>query len=200
MGGSGCTYLEESKIGTAWRWHCCASQLAFCSSFSANTRCLFTLHGGFEGWINQFLQDGAAYPFFVPILQALVLPHAIPIAMIVAYGELAIGLSLVSGVVVRSASAFGAVYMLLLVFSSNFPGKQAPFWQYFGTSLDHSVLLLCFLSFMDGVTNSFRSTAFSIADWAVTAHGGTVELNSEDRLNQFLVYVFPGTFHRSNVQ
>jgi thiosulfate dehydrogenase (quinone) large subunit len=50
----------------------------------------FTLHGGFEYWINRFLQDGA-YPFMAPILRWVVLPHARPIAFLVAYGELAIG-------------------------------------------------------------------------------------------------------------
>jgi thiosulfate dehydrogenase (quinone) large subunit len=110
----------------------------------------FTLHGGFEGWINHFLQDGTAYPFFVPVLKKIVLPHAIAIAFLVAYGELAIGLALVFGVWVRSASAFGLLYMLSLVFSSNFPGDHAQFWQYFGASLDHSVLALCFFSFLFG--------------------------------------------------
>jgi thiosulfate dehydrogenase (quinone) large subunit len=110
----------------------------------------FTLHGGFEWWINRFLQDGAAYPFFVPVLQKIVLPHATPIAFLVAYGELAIGIALVLGVWVRPASAFGLVYMLSLLFSSNFPGNQVQFWQYFGASLDHSVLALCFLSFIIG--------------------------------------------------
>jgi thiosulfate dehydrogenase (quinone) large subunit len=110
----------------------------------------FTLHGGFEWWINRFLKDGAAYPFFAPVLQRIVLPHATPIAFLVAYGELAIGIALVLGVWVRPASAFGLVYMLSLLFSSNFPGNQVQFWQYFGASLDHSVLALCFLSFMIG--------------------------------------------------
>jgi thiosulfate dehydrogenase (quinone) large subunit len=110
----------------------------------------FTLHGGFELWINHFLQDGTAYPFFVPVLKKIVLPHAIGMAFLVAYGDLAIGLALVFGVWVRSASAFGLLYMLLLLFSSNFPGDQAQFWQYFGASLDHSVLALCFFSFLFG--------------------------------------------------
>lgn len=110
----------------------------------------FMRHGGFEWWINRFLQEGSAYPVFAPILRNLVLPHASTIAAIVAYGEFAIGLSLVTGILARSASAFGAVYMSLLLLSSNYPGKQAPLWEYFGASLDHSVLLLCFLSFIIG--------------------------------------------------
>jgi thiosulfate dehydrogenase [quinone] large subunit len=110
----------------------------------------FTLHGGFEFWINRFLQNGEAYPFMVPVLQGIVLPHATAIAFLVAYGELAIGLALILGILVRPASAFGLVFMLSLLFSSNYPGAHAPLWQYFGASLDHSVLALCFLAFIVG--------------------------------------------------
>lgn len=108
----------------------------------------FTLHGGFQWWINKFLQDGAAYPFIIPVLTGFVLPHATAIAFLVAYGEFAIGLALVFGVCVRSASAFGLIYMLALLFSSNFPGRDALLWQYFGASLDHSVLAMCFAAFI----------------------------------------------------
>jgi thiosulfate dehydrogenase [quinone] large subunit len=107
-------------------------------------------HGGFDSWINAFLKDGAAYPFMVPVLQHVALPHARPIAFFVAFGELAIGLALVSGVWVRAASVAGFVYMLCLLFSSNYPGIDVPVWRYFGASLDHSVLALCFLTFLFG--------------------------------------------------
>ena len=109
----------------------------------------FTLHGGFQFWIQKFLTDGA-YPFMVPVLHGFVLPHATPLAFLVAYGELAIGISLILGILVRLASAFGLLYMLTLLFSSNYPGAGAPFWQYFGASLDHSILALCFLAFLIG--------------------------------------------------
>ena len=109
----------------------------------------FSLHGGFEFWINKFLQDGA-YPFMAPILRGFVLPHARPIAFLVAYGELAIGIALTLGVWVRWASAFGLLYMVTLLVSSNYPGPGAPMWQYFGASLDHSVLGLCFVAFLIG--------------------------------------------------
>lgn len=107
----------------------------------------FTLGGGFQWWINRFLQDGAAYPFMVPVLQRFVLAHGTVIAFLAAYGELAIGLSLVSGLFVRSARAFGLAYMLALLFSSNYPGADAPLWQYFGASLNHLVLAFCFVVF-----------------------------------------------------
>jgi uncharacterized membrane protein YphA (DoxX/SURF4 family) len=109
----------------------------------------FTRGGGFQYWIDRFLQEGA-YPFMVPVLKGFVLRHATAIAYLVAYGELMIGISLLLGVWSRVASAFGFVYMMTLLFSSNYPGAHAPFWQYFGASLDHSVLALCFLTFLMG--------------------------------------------------
>jgi thiosulfate dehydrogenase (quinone) large subunit len=108
----------------------------------------FTLHGGFQGWIHRFLDGGAAYPFMVPILSHFVLDHGTPIAFLAAYSELAIGLSLVLGILVRWASIGGLVYMLTLLFSSNYPGAHAPLWEYFGASLDHLVLALCFGAFI----------------------------------------------------
>src|SRR5437016_14216148 len=71
----------------------------------------FTLHGGFQFWINKFL-DGGTYPFMAPALRGFVLPHATLIAFLVSYGELAIGLSLTLGILVRSASLCGIIFML----------------------------------------------------------------------------------------
>jgi thiosulfate dehydrogenase [quinone] large subunit len=116
----------------------------------------FTLHGGFQWWINEFLKQGV-YPFMVPVLRTFVLPHATPIAFLVAYGELAIGVALVIGLYVKAASTFGFIYMLALLFSSNYPGPNVPLWQYFGASLDHSVLALCFLAFIVGQSDECLS-------------------------------------------
>ena len=106
----------------------------------------FTLHGGFQYWINLFI-TGGAYPFMLPVLKNVVLPHATVIAFLVAYGELAIGVSLTLGMLVRPASVCGLVYMMTLLFSANYPGPHAPLWQYFGAALDHLVLALCFAAF-----------------------------------------------------
>jgi uncharacterized membrane protein YphA (DoxX/SURF4 family) len=110
----------------------------------------FVFGGGFEGWIHRFLDAGAAYPFFAPVLRGFVLPHARAVALLVAWGELAIGLSLVTGILARAASACGLVYMLALLFASNYPGATAVPWQYLGASLDHLVLALCFAAFVAG--------------------------------------------------
>ena len=109
----------------------------------------FTLGGGFRFWISRFIAEGA-YPFMVPVLQKFVLPHATPIAFLVGYGELAIGLALLTGILVRPASVCGAIYMLTLLFSANYPGPHAAFWKYFGASLEHLVLALCFVAFVMG--------------------------------------------------
>jgi thiosulfate dehydrogenase [quinone] large subunit len=116
----------------------------------------FTLHGGFQYWINKFL-EGGAYPFMAPILRGFVLPHATIIAFLVAYGELAIGLGLTLGILVRSASVGGLLLMLTMLFSSDYPGAGAPLWQYFGASLSHSVFALCFLAFLFGRADAIWS-------------------------------------------
>ena len=109
----------------------------------------FTLHGGFQFWINRFL-EGGVYPFMAPVLRGFVLAHATPIAFLVAYGELAIGIALVFGILVRPASVGGLIFMVTLLVSSDYPGAGAPFWQYFGASLSHSVFALCFVAFLIG--------------------------------------------------
>jgi thiosulfate dehydrogenase (quinone) large subunit len=116
----------------------------------------FTLHGGFQFWINKFL-EGGAYPFMAPILRGFVLRHATSIAFLVAYGELAIGLALVFGIMIRSASFCGLIFMLTMLFSSDYPGAGAAFWQYFGASLSHSVFALCFAAFLIGCAESVWS-------------------------------------------
>jgi thiosulfate dehydrogenase (quinone) large subunit len=119
----------------------------------------FTLHGGFQIWINKFLNEGGAYPFMEPILRGFVLPHATPIAFLLAYGEFTIGLALILGVFIQAASAVGLVFMLTLLFASDYPGSAAPLWQYFGASLSHSVFALCFVTFLLGDAGALWSLA-----------------------------------------
>src|SRR5258707_2042145 len=94
-----------------------------------------------------------------PPLRGCVLPHATSIAFLVAYGELAIGIALVLGILVRSASLCGLIFMLTMLFSSDYPGAGAAFWQYFGASLSHSVFALCFGAFLIGRADSVWSIA-----------------------------------------
>jgi uncharacterized membrane protein YphA (DoxX/SURF4 family) len=116
----------------------------------------FTLGGGFQFWIIKFL-EGGVYPFMEPVLRNFVLPHATLIAFAVAYGEFCIGLGLVLGIVVRPASVGGLALMLVMLFSSDYPGPHASFWQYFGASLSHSIFVLCFVAFLIGRTDEVWS-------------------------------------------
>ena len=73
--------------------------------------------GGFQYWIRLFIKEGA-YPFMRPILQNFALTHAVSLAYLVTYGELAIAIALLAGVWVRVASVVGAIFMLTLLFGS----------------------------------------------------------------------------------
>lgn len=109
----------------------------------------FTRGGGFQHWINGFISEGC-YPFMLPVLKNFVLPRAAFFAFLTAYGELAVGLGLTLGVLVRAASMGGLLLMLAILFSSSYPGPSATFWQYFGASLSQSILALCFSAFLVG--------------------------------------------------
>ncbi len=98
-----------------------------------------------------------------PILQGFVLDHATAIAILATYGELAIAISLISGLLVRVASIFGAIFMLTLLFSANYPGPDVPLWRYFGYSLEHSVFFLCFATF--ALTNASQSLSITHTQW-----------------------------------
>jgi uncharacterized membrane protein YphA (DoxX/SURF4 family) len=100
-------------------------------------------------YIGNFIERGC-YPFMKPFLSNIILPHAVFFGVFVSIAELLIAVSLITGVMVRWASLGGLVMVLLFLFSSNYPGANAPFWQYFGASLDHSVFALCFLTFLIG--------------------------------------------------
>jgi uncharacterized membrane protein YphA (DoxX/SURF4 family) len=108
--------------------------------------------GGMATYIGQFIDQGC-YPFMRPFLQKLILPHAVIFGSIVSISELFIALSLITGILVRWASLGGLTMMLLFLFSSNYPGPQAPLWQFFGASLEHSILALCFIALMIGPSN-----------------------------------------------
>jgi uncharacterized membrane protein YphA (DoxX/SURF4 family) len=105
--------------------------------------------GGMANYIGQFIEHGC-YPFMQPFLRNIILPHAVFFGAVVSITELLIAISLITGVLLRWASFGGLVMMLLYLFSSNYPGANVPIWRYFGASLDHSVLALCFLTFLIG--------------------------------------------------
>jgi thiosulfate dehydrogenase (quinone) large subunit len=66
---------------------------------------------------------------------------------------------------VRAASVCGVIYMLTLLFASNYPGPHAPLWQYFGASLEHFVPALCFAAFALGDTERTLSLRPYLLHW-----------------------------------
>ncbi len=105
-------------------------------------------YGGFEGWIRMFVNQDQAIGFYKTFLVKFVLVHPVLCARVVGWGELAIGLSLVLGLLVRPASVAGAVHMVSLTLATWYgPGHGVPVWRYFGAELDHLPLLFLFAIF-----------------------------------------------------
>jgi uncharacterized membrane protein YphA (DoxX/SURF4 family) len=100
---------------------------------------------GMATYIHRYV-DKDCYPFMQAPLRTIILPHTIFFGAFVAVSELLVGLSLVTGVLVRWASFGGLLMMCLFLFSADYPGPHAPLWTYFGASLNHSVFIICFIA------------------------------------------------------
>src|ERR1700730_16329077 len=66
-------------------------------------------YGGFEKWIRGYVEGNMPVGFYNALLVDFALVHPVLCLRILAFGELAIGLSLVLGFLVRPASIAGAV-------------------------------------------------------------------------------------------
>lgn len=98
-------------------------------------------------WLRQFIDTGAV-SFYKPFLVNAVMPHHVLFGYAVGVIETFIGLSLVTGGLVRVASILGVLHMINLTLATWWePGRHVPFWQYFGAELDHLPLLFLFLIF-----------------------------------------------------
>jgi uncharacterized membrane protein YphA (DoxX/SURF4 family) len=118
------------------------------------------------------VNEGTAVGFYKVLLEKFVLVHPVLCARLVAWGELAIGPSLVLGLLVRPASVGGAILMIALALSTWYaPGHGAPLWKYFGANLDHIPLLFLFAIFfatragnvwgLDGRLNRYGAKSIS---------------------------------------
>jgi uncharacterized membrane protein YphA (DoxX/SURF4 family) len=102
---------------------------------------------GFQGYLRDFIATGSV-SFYRPVLSGLILPHAVFFGYAVGVLESFIGLSLLLGLWVRTASILGALFILNLTLATWWePGHGAPLWRYFGAELDHLPLLLLFIIF-----------------------------------------------------
>ena len=104
-------------------------------------------HGGFQNYLHDFISN-TAVNFYRPVLEGLVLPHAVFLGYVVGVVELLIGISLLLGLWVRPASVVAILFLLNMLFSTWWgPGHGVPVWHYFGAELDHLPLLLLFIIF-----------------------------------------------------
>ena len=103
---------------------------------------------GFEHWVRGWVEQGQAVGFYKPILVNVALAHPVFCARLVAWGEMAIAISLILGLLVRACAVGGVIMMISFILSTWYaPGHGAPVWQYFGANLDHIPLLFLFVVF-----------------------------------------------------
>jgi len=103
---------------------------------------------GFEHWVRGWVAQGQVVGFYKPILVNVALAHPALCARLVAWGEMAIAISLILGLLVRASAVGGVIMMISFILSTWYtPGHGAPVWQYFGANLDHIPLLFLFVVF-----------------------------------------------------
>ena len=103
-----------------------AGAIFACSGFAKITGPF--VRSGFAKSAAEMAKEG--FPFWRPFLQRVVVPHPGPFAWAVALGELALGLSLLSGFLVRWASAAGIVLMVSIGLGGAWPGPNAAWHEY----------------------------------------------------------------------
>jgi len=107
------------------------------------------VHGGFQKYMSSYVDQHQVVNWLRPTLTHYVLPHPYLWARVVAWSELLIGISLLTGWWVRLSSLGGVIYMLALTCSTWYgAGHGVPFWRYLGNNLDHIPLLMLFLIFL----------------------------------------------------
>jgi len=81
-------------------------------------------HGGFQQYLQSFVQSSAV-SFYQPILNDLILPHAVFFGYLVGVLEMFVGVCLLLGIWVRPASVLGAVHMVSLMLATAPGGPKA---------------------------------------------------------------------------
>jgi thiosulfate dehydrogenase (quinone) large subunit len=104
-------------------------------------------HGGFQGYLHDYIASSAV-SFYRPVLSGLILPHAVFFGYLVGVIEMFVGVCLLLGLWVRTASVVGIFFLLNLTLAAWWdPGHGVPVWRYFGARLDTLLLLLLLIVF-----------------------------------------------------
>ena len=115
----------------------------FCAGFGKVTGTF--VKSDFARAASDMARDG--YPFWRPFLARVVVPHPTPFAWAVAAGELAIGLSLLSGLLVRWASIAGVLLMISIGLGACWPPAGSPWHLYVAMWLTQAACAMLFLIF-----------------------------------------------------
>jgi thiosulfate dehydrogenase [quinone] large subunit len=85
----------------------------------------FTSKGFLAGWITEQVASGHVAPFYRPFLETIVAPNDWLFAWIIAVGEFALGIALISGVLLRIAAVLGALEVAMIGLASAMPPAGA---------------------------------------------------------------------------
>lgn len=107
------------------------------------------VRGGFARSAQGMLKD--AWPFWRPVLETLILPHASVFGWVVAIAELALGLGLLLGLWTQAAAAGGCLLMLSILLGQSYPGPRSSWekWITAGLTTKFALLLLLLLGAAD---------------------------------------------------
>jgi len=106
------------------------------------------VRGKFEEQARQIAAK--AWPFWSHFLHSVVLPNATPVAWLVGFGELAVGIGLILGLWTRVACAGGAVLVLTFLLGQFWtPGGAWYDWITAGLTSKFALLVLALLAIAD---------------------------------------------------
>ncbi|MFN0152190.1 MAG: DoxX family membrane protein [bacterium] len=107
----------------------------------------FMAKGSLAAWSQTQLAGGKVFAFYRPFLENIVIPNDRLFAIAVAFGEFALGIALVAGVMLRPAGALGILLVASICFSSAAPPPNAEFSMILGSVLQFATLALLMFIF-----------------------------------------------------
>lgn len=100
----------------------------------------FMAKGSLAAWSQKQIAEGHVFAFFRPFLETVVIPNDRLFAIAVAFGEFALGIALVAGVMLRPAGVLGILLVACIALSSTAPPAGATFSMILGGALQFAAL------------------------------------------------------------
>ena len=105
----------------------------------------FTGKGTIAGWVTNEAAAGHVFSFYRPFLEKIVAPNDWLFAWLIALGEFALGIALISGVLLRIAAFLGAIEVAAIGLGSAAPPAGASLAEAVAGSLKFLPLILLLL-------------------------------------------------------